>query len=491
MDFIVDQIDFQTEEESLFINITGHIASSQTTAFLSGDCSVFENLNEECTLEVGTTPFSLMLDLQMSLDDGEFVVNVDQPVFEITNITNPISDCLVSDAVDTLLGQDPALVSNAIADIMVGELDHIPFAVESSLNNTIQDLSIHQTVDLLGQGLDVQLAPTIVELNDNGVIVGFGSVLTIDVEETCVDINSFEAPEEVPWPIFDGKVFDSDMEYDAGLFLGRHFLDQFFYAVWASGAMCLDVSEQTGLALTGELASGLFSEELGDLLGEEALDLRMVASAPFVTMFSDDQPPLSVVVDEVALIGYGPIDQRLSRLLQVDINSELGVSIELEGNALTLELPLDAEQFFFQESYHEILSSGYSAGVPSLIDLALGSFIPDDALPKIILPVALGLEVDAIVWQPDQDQEWLGAHIILTTENIEAFPLSGCSASDIGCGSSGPVIDIELDEVLGCNDLQFGCEGGSCSQGGTVRLPAGRILGIFSMALVCLLRRRE
>jgi hypothetical protein len=352
-------------------------------------------------------------------------------------------------------------------------------------------LSINDTVDLLGQGLDVQLAPTIVELNDNGVIVGFGSVLTMDIEDTCADIDSFESPEEVPWPVFDGKVFDSDMDYDAGLFLGRHFLDQLLYTAWASGVMCLDVSEQAGLDLTGDLASGFFGTELGELLGEDSLELRMVSSAPLVTMFSDDQPPLSMVVDELALVGYGSIDQRRSRLLQVEIQSEFGVNIELEGDSLILELPLDVEEFFFQEAYSEVLSPGYSAGVPSLISFALSSFVPEDALPKIILPVALGLEVDAIVWQPDLDQEWLGAHFLLTTENIETFSLSGCSASDIGCGSSGPVIDIELDEILGCNDVQFGCEGGSCSQGGKIRLPAGRILGLFSMALVCLLRRRE
>ena len=54
------------------------------------------------------------------------------------------------------------------------------------------------------------------------------------------------------------------MKYDAAVFLGRHFLDQMFYAVWASGAMCIDVSEQAGLDLTGDLAAGFFGNDLGD-----------------------------------------------------------------------------------------------------------------------------------------------------------------------------------------------------------------------------------
>lgn len=492
INFAIDEIAFQTEEDQLFLNITGYISSTETSAILSGDCAVFESLDETCSLQLGTTPFSLSMDVQMRLENGSFVTSVDGPVFEIANITSPISDCLLSDAVDTLLGQDPALISNIISDLLVDELDSIPQSVESSLNNVIDDFTINQTVDLLGEGLDVLLEPTAVYLDENGVVFGFASELSLDVQESCIDPTQFDPPEEVPWPEFNGKVFDSEMNYDAGLFLGRHFLDQMFYAVWASGVMCIDVSEQAGLDLTGEFASGFFGEDLGELVGSEVVELKMVPSAPLTVLFSDDQPPISIVIDDFAMIGYGAVEQRRTRLFQVDTNSELGIDIRLQDNSLILNAPVDIERFVFEEAYHEILPVGYSEGVPELMDLALGSVLTDDMLPTIHLPVILGMEMDAIVWQPDENQDWLGAHIMFTTENIERYPLTGCSASDLGCGSSGPVIDVDIDGMLGCHDVEVGCEGGGCSQqGGRIRLPAGRVMGLCTFVLVCILRRRE
>lgn len=504
INFAIDNIDFQTAEDQLQIEITGYISSGETLADLSGDCAVFEELSETCSLEIGTTPFSLTMDVEMGLENGAFVTNVAEPSFQIANITNPISDCLLSDAVDTLLGQDPALISNLIADMITGELDTIPQAVESGLDGAIDDLTISQRIDLLGDQLDINLEPTTVYVDENGLVFGFGSELSLDIQEACIDPTQFTPPEEVPWLTFDGKVFDSEMNYDAGLFLGRHFLEQIFYAVWASGVMCIDVSEQAGLNFTGDLAAGFFGEEVGELIGSENIEMKIIPSAPLSVMFSDDQPPISVVVDKLALVGFGAVEGRRTRLLQVDTSTEVGINIRLQENALLLEAPVDIERMTFDEAYHEILGTGYSEGVPGLFDLAIGSLLTADALPTINLPVILGMELDAIIWQPDQEQNWLGAHIMFTTENIEPYPLAGCSAADIGCGSSGPAIDVNIDDVLGCNDVQVGCEGGSCShigekrgngekgkKGTKIRLPAGRMMGLFTFALVCLLRRRE
>ena len=63
-----------------------------------------------------------------------------------------------------------------------------------------------------------------------------------------------------------------------------------------------------------------------------------------------------------------------------------------------------------------------------------------------------------------------------------------------GLQRSGPTIDIDIDNILGCDDTTIGCEGG-CSQAHdgkiTLRLPAGRVFGFLLLISVVLIRRRE
>ena len=157
---------------------------------------MFEDLEEECALGLGVTPFSLSMDVEMRLENGAFVTSVGTPVFG-ANVRS-ISDCFVSDAVDTLLGQDPAMISNLITDMMADELNDIPSSVEDSLNDVIDDLTINETVDLLGEGLDVLLEPTAVYLNEDGVVLGFGSEMSLDVRESCILPEAFDPPEQAP-----------------------------------------------------------------------------------------------------------------------------------------------------------------------------------------------------------------------------------------------------------------------------------------------------
>ena len=55
------------------------------------------------------------------------------PVFEISELGNPVDNCLVADAVDTILGQNPALISDLIRDAIEPELTGLGATVEESL----------------------------------------------------------------------------------------------------------------------------------------------------------------------------------------------------------------------------------------------------------------------------------------------------------------------------------------------------------------------
>ena len=101
----IDSIDFAPAQDQLVLEIYGDLSSDQIVAGLSGDCSIFEDLSESCDLALPTTAFSLVMPLSITLSEGELVVSAPDPVFEISELGNPVDNCLVADAVDTILGR--------------------------------------------------------------------------------------------------------------------------------------------------------------------------------------------------------------------------------------------------------------------------------------------------------------------------------------------------------------------------------------------------
>ena len=271
--------------------------------------------------------------------------------------------------------------------------------------------------------------------------------------------------------------------------------------VWASGGLCIDVAEQAGFGFTGEFAASFFGDQVNERFGESNMDLLLSPQRPPSIFFSDDQPPFSLVMDGLALEAYGPFQARAVRALRIDIAAEIGIELTLQstsdGDLLSPQLLLSTDDFTYTEMYSDLLSPGYSSGVPGLIDLALASLLSQAELPSLAVPSIFGVEFDALVWQPDENQDWLGGYVFLNTDNIEPFVVPSCSASELGCDGGGPSIDIDIEEVLGCgsDDLSAGCEGGCSTTPATgtwvIRLPAGRLLlGVMLLSGVAL-RRRE
>ena len=421
------------------------------------------------------------------------MVNASEPMLEVAPITNPIANCLLADGVDTILGQDPYVFSSLIEEALEPELSVIPNSIESNLDGVLNSLNIDDQVDLLGTDMSIQMMPNVIRVDESGILLGFGASVGTDTISACIDPLSFTPPEDQQWPEFTGNMFQTGMRFDAGIFVGKHFVDQILHAVWASEALCLNVSDLADLNFTGEFAAGFLGDELGELMGTEPVDLQLLVDSPFDVVFSDDQPPITIALSDTHLQTFGEVLDRSIMLQSVSMEADLGVYIEIENQRLTLDLPLDSNEFFFGETYHEVLPVGYSTGVPNLIDLALGSLLTDDLFPTVLLPTILGMEIDRLIWQPTADGTWLGGHVILDVDQIQPVEITGCSSDNIGCDGSGPTIDIDIENILGCDSTEVGCEGG-CSQGPnghTIRLPAGRVFGfLLIMSAVCI-RRRE
>ena len=492
--FALDDVEFLTSDGRLDLLVTGHLGSSASIATITGDCSVLYDLNETCDIEIGTTPFTMSMSMTMELTETGLQVNADTPIFDVAPITNPLSNCLLSDALETILGQDPYIFSNLLRDSIEPELDVVPQVIESNLSDVLETLVVSESVDLLGRRLSVLLEPSDVRVEESGILLGFGADISVPVSNQCVDTSLWVPPTDVDWPEFTGEMFVTGMRYDSGVFIGQHFVNQVLYAVWASEALCLDVSSFTGLEFTGEFAAGFLGAELGTLMGTKPVSLKLRSSQPLSVDFSEDQPPISISLDGISLQSFGAVLDREILLQSVGLGAELGVYFDVANSRMSMDIPIEAADFFLREEYHEILPEGYSAGVPRLIDLALGSVLTEGMFPTLILPKIVGIEISDVIWQPTEDGTWLGGHIVLDVDSVEQRQIIGCSADNLGCNGGGPSIDIDVQNLLGCDDAVIGCEGG-CSQNSensmVLRLPAGRVFGFLVVIGTVLLRRRE
>ena len=487
----IDQTTFDTENGFIALRIYGTLASSAATLTAAGSCSIFSDLDDTCSVQVPTTSFSMATDISISYVNDQFLVDVSEIDFYVSPITNPVSDCLLSDVVDTILGQNPNLINDLISDAVEPELESLPASLEESIEDALNSLSLTTEFELLDATIGVAVKPSIVEIDTRGVILGLSATVSgFAPDNHCADYSMFTPSEGADWPSFDGQSLSSTLSYDFGIFVSKHLFDQLLYGTWMSGALCLDVEELAGLSFTGEFASGFFGEQLNELVGQQPIELLLQAQRPPSVVFDDDQPPVSVELNDFALKVMGPVDHRKVRILQVDMSADVGIDIALQDDVISLSTGLGSNDFILSEAYSDLMPQGYSENVPDLLDLALGSFIPQ--LPSFGVPSILGLSIGPLVWEPSSDQSWQGGYLFLDPSSVTPLAIPGCSASDLACDGGGSSLEIDIEDQLGCDEAQTGCtDDTGCSTNGKVTLPAGRIFGLLLVLSGALLRRRS
>ena len=484
----LDEVIFSTQDNQLYLDIYGTMGSSQSTMHTQGDCSIFTDLDEECQIEIPTTAFDLSIEIMLDFEEGQLSVVSGDPIFNLSPIPSPIEDCLLADAVGTILGQN----ENFISDLIVQEIDptiqDLPTDIEDALANALEDLSFSTQTELLTAELNIELFPTRIQTENDGLTIGLGATTTVNSGSMCLDTSDFPPPEDSTWPDFNGIAMDSNLQYDAGIFLGRHFVDQILYLAWSSGALCIDVADLTGLTLTGDAVGGFFGEETAQLLGSTPVQMFLAPNTPPKTVFDDDQPPIIVMLNDFELNLHGIIEERTTRILSIDVDVQIDIFADLVGNQIFLDLPLTENSFWISEAYSDFLSAGYSEGVPSLFQLALNSFAPE--LPIIPVPSILGIELSNLIWLPSTNQNWHGGYVYINTHNVTSIPIAGCSADVLGCGSEGPTIDLDFETLIGCDEVSQGCDESSCNQGGPIKIPAGRIFAVLLVCIGFVIRRK-
>jgi len=500
--FTIDHVDIDTAAGGIALSLYATLSSDESAVTVLGDCTVLTDLDETCGVAFPTTAMLVTMDVDIADEGGTFDVTVTNPMIDISPIGNPLSDCTFASAVGTMLGQDPALLSDLIATLVEPELDALGPSLEQPIEDTLNGLQIDTSLDLLGTLLDVSLYPSALTMNEEGLVLGLGAELVPASTSDCVDSSAGSTLRETGWPEFGATAPDSVLPYDAGIVLSADLLDHALYTVWASGALCLDA----GALAADILPTGLTTDFLGPLLGEsfselfpesQPVTLLLFAATPPVGSFDDDGPPLNSRAQDLTLDLYADLDHRQARIFQVDGTTDIGLDVTLAENTLTTGLVLDDPAVDFVESYNELIAPGFSDGLATLVGTLIGSLLSDDLLPTVPLPELLGVKLDALVWLPNADDSWQGGFIDIDTSNVEPVELAGCSLDGFGCDGGDLGLDLDLESLLGCSaDSGLGCEDSTCATGGSrgiaTRAVRGRLtLGLLLVGALVGLRRRD
>ena len=486
-----DEVRVITESGKLTLELYATLWSDPSELSVSGDCAVLQSLDEVCDIELPVTSLSASLSVSISENDGRFDVLATDPIVAISPMGNPLANCTPASAMGTLLGQDEEFISDLILSFVQPELEGVAASLETALEDTFDQLTVSTAVSVGDTPIELSFYPSLVQLDETGLILGMGAEIGVDNPSDCVAWqDGFEAM-DTGWPEFSEKAAGTQLGYHSGLFIGRDFVDHILLAFWSSGVLCLEVSDLNGAPLTAGLLENVWGEKLAEVLNPDATASLTVIprNRPFVR-FSDDDPVIRLQLEDLALEMVTELDYRPTRIFEAGVSGDVGLSIDLQTEALSLDLVFGAASLDFRDNWSKLAEPGYSKVVSDLAQAAIGTLLPDDLLPQVTLPYLLGLELDAVVWLPTPDDAWQGAYVLLDTENVQPIPLEGCSVDSVGCDGSS-TFEFDLESALGCDSgEQLGCSdtGAACT---VVPVPLGRVLPLGFVLLGLTVRRRS
>lgn len=476
--------------------VYGALSSSASTLTARGDCSPLEDLEETCSVELPTVALEVHLPIGIVYAAGVFDATAGAVTFDLAPIGNPLDGCVLSDAIGTLLGSDPELITRVLEGAVAPSLADLGATLEPTLEDALGALIIETSL-ALGEGeVALTLAPSTFAIASDGLFIGLGATVAPSVVSACVPGGA--APTGVgPWPTLDGLAPDEALTYDAAAVVNKVFIDQVLYAAYQTGALCIDLADLGGTSLDSALFGPVFGEPWAALFPVTvpiALAVRPLA-APTAS-FAEDGSPLRLNLDGLNLAAYGEIDGREARVFGVTMAGSIGLDLSLTEGVLTPAIVVD-DQLTFSEDDHELLPEGFSDGLAAFLPSLLGSFLPE--LPALTIPSYRGIGLGWIWWMPEET--WLGGYAVLDIDDVEPIELSGCAGGSIGCDDGGiNTGDIDIGAELGCDDASGcgsadsgcgadgGCDGGtSCSHSGV----GVRLLPLFIALVVPGLRRRR
>lgn len=517
-----DPLHYELENLVLFIEVTRSdivpgdkrldlwlsldVTASADALRISGDC-LLPNLVDECPVSITSdNPITLSAHVGITLDilpDGTIRANADMLEATLGAIPNPFGDCGLGAIIDTLNTYYPGTIDAMIQEYFQAAVADGLSSINDALAESLTGVSLaFATSFALGEAtVDLALAPSSYTLDATGLTVGLGTTLSASPMSDCVDPGEGSEATAPGLPEMGELAWDDTTAYDLGIFVNKDLLDNLLWNVWATGLLCMDLTDLQGTALTTDLLGLLYGEDYKALFPESSPASLSVLAAQVPTSRFDDEVPIWIDIEGLQVDTASILEDRWLRVAGMSVDGSVGLEPNLTSTSVAPALVIDTEAFTFTETFSDLLTEGWSQTVADMLPGLLDTFLPEDLLPAYDIPTWQGVALDEVTWIPDDDGQWLGAFATLDVEAVEPIALPGCQTS-VGCDDSGGCDTGSMGcdaSTLGCDEAGCGSEGcgdtSGCSDSGCVtsrplRIPARPFL-FLGLGLVALLRRRR
>lgn len=473
----------------------------------------FPLVDEDCAFHVDNAPIQLDAVLRLKpltdrrdtpiLDDNGHIQldaefeSVDFPIpdleFDDLNLDDaPGGSCVVGDILDFAdwLGIDAVeIILDELEPTLRAQVDQLTEDLEVTIEETWAQLTLTQTLDLLGTPLTVNIWPEDFYVVDDGLRLEIGGGFsTGETPHPCVsrfDTGFSLATLPVSDPRHPGLgAIPPGVAPGLAALVNDDFLNQATYAVWRAGLLCQEISDASSpvelpipinTSLLSLMAQGQFNELFPS---PSPLVLKTRPEAPPVVR-TDGPHAADVAVDRLGLDFMAELDGRLTRVVGLDLAANVGLDLAFDGNTgnLGVDVDFDPTQIVTTVAFNDLVpdaSAAVQSGFVTIADTLMGPLL-EDALGDLSFPLpaiqGLGLSsaaITAIGAEHPEDPSW-GPDYLGVYGTVGAVPYGEVSAE--GCDS--------LDLTGGCGDTT------SCSTARPARL------GLALLGLLVAVRRRR
>jgi len=463
----VQEVELLASDGRLDLTLYLTLSSSYGELTVDGDCTILTDLDEVCGIELPTTAATFHMGMTMAIFGENILVDVDDLSLWISPIGNPMSDCTLSSAVGTLLGQDPDFLSNLITGLVNPELEGLDVDIEEAIVDGLGQLYIDTDLSLGEADLQLSLYPSILQLDESGLLLGLGVQSYMTALSDCVPASGGSETHAPGWPDISETAWGGALEYDAGIFLNGDFVDHLLWEVWASGLLCQDVgalAAEQGITINTDFLATLFGDELTALFPENSPATLRTWSPVAPTVMFDDDIPIALDLSEFGIETIADLDGRKVRLNKIGFADDFGLDPGITSAAIAPALLVDLLNLRFSEPVNEYMSPGFSDGVADFVPTILEQFgladTLDTLIPSFAIPDLYGMGIETVFWIPDETAQWQGGFLLLDVDEVEPIALEGCSGGSIpGCGTDTGGEDVSFEDLLGCGteDDLLGC----------------------------------
>lgn len=353
--------------------------------------------------------------------------------------------------------------------------DSLP-ELETTIEDALSSLVIEQQVDLGGAPLDLSLIPSDIQITPDGIRFALDGSASTPEMAACVapydpggSVKTSNAPQQLT---------DFPTDYHFGAIASDDFINQALYSVWSAGLLCQTIDDNI-FALDTSILNLISGDAFTELFPEtESMIIRTSPKSP-PTLNMQSTSDLAIDIEELGLDFYADVDYRQTKVLSVDLNTDVGIDLMFNEQTGAIEPNIEINPLLVNAEvlYNEFVpdqDATIETSFVSQLDTILGFIDLDSLLADLNLAIPAlavgeaGFGIQSLDIQPSGS----------TQDDLALYALTGeVTYASSGCGGCGGE-EAEADT---------GCEGSGCAVGSA---GSGRNFLLLAITLFTLRRRR-